>query len=121
MLDGLLQGSNYVDDSAVLLAGNDRQRAAVTRDERQPKCLVEHVGWDVVGMGNVGDSHPRADRLVGAPARSMAEGLQRKCDYDHQGHYKAQDEQPLPPVDLARFCHQANYIQIKEANERLDW
>jgi hypothetical protein len=51
----------------------------------------------------------------------MAEGLQRKCDYDHQGHYKAQDEQPLPPVDLARFCHQANYIQIKEANERLDW
>jgi hypothetical protein len=113
MLDGLLQGSNYVDDSAVLLAGNDRQRAAVTRGRLQPKRLVEHVGWDVVGMGNVGDGHPRADRLVGAPARSMAEGLQRKCDNDHQRHYKAQDEQPLLPIDFARFRHQPNYNQIK--------
>jgi hypothetical protein len=43
----------------------------------------------------------------------MAEGLQRKCDNDHQRHYKAQDEQPLLPIDFARFRHQPNYNQIK--------
>jgi hypothetical protein len=104
MEDGLLQSSDQAGNRALLLAGDDQQRAAVTRGERHPKRLIEHIFREVVRMGNVGNGHPRADWLIGAPAGSVAEGLQGKCDDDRQGHHKAQDEQPLLPVDLTRFC-----------------
>jgi hypothetical protein len=113
MDDGILQSSDQAGNRAFLLAGDDRQWAAVTWGERQPKRLVEHVFRDMVGMGNVGNGHPRADWLIGAPAGSVAESLQGKCNDDRQGHHKAHNEQPLLPIDFARFRHQPNYNQIK--------